>query len=203
MHQHVCYPSFLNLHVCVFTFTVIATAVRGKGRSQSGLTVVMDGRTERRLLIKSFSLHVICEDVPLRVACRGRKVNCHICYSISNSLQPLLQHLSSSREMAPNSAVNEVCSAVLLTGSSDWPDWSPEPHVSAAHTATVLHQQHLTGPPSPLFFAFPSPRFFLTLAMGQTFVLLAIFSRYPSPNCSDDSRQMAGRYTKACIHRFT
>lgn len=129
--------------------------------SQSGLKEVTDDWAERVFLIESVSLNVMSGNVPLfGTGNYGEAVTlaaaspAHFTHS---QPQPLCSspEIILSRQCVWLLTVNEVCSAVLLTGSSSRPDWclgsKACSHVSgSAHTTTVLHQQHLTGSPLSL-----------------------------------------------------
>lgn len=157
----------------------------------------------------------MCGNLPLRVIGRGDySGGCHISCCISSSLHSLTisTSVSVSRDRSfsaacPTSTANQLCSAVLLTGSFLAVligVWAPRPVATCQRFSSHIYRS------APAAFDRSPPRlfwllFFLSLAVGSTFVLF-IFSCYPS-NCSlqcrgqlTDSRLM---HKNIHLHRFT
>ncbi len=204
-------PICLNVHVRAFPFAAIVGAFIAVRHRQSGLKEVTDGRAERVFLIESVSLNVMCGNFPLGVIVRGNYSGAVTLAAASPAhfthSQP--RPLSSSPEILLSlqcvrlETVNEVCPAVLLTGSTRSPDWCLGSK-ACSHMSAV----QLTHPPfcnssiwqdPPRLFPLPPldcTPFCLSLWARRLYCCLyAPATHHPTVHSSaDDNRQMAGWY---------
>lgn len=179
-----------------FALNVATLAATPFSHSGNSTTSQMD-----ELLIKSWSSDIMCKCPPAKPIVSGPSLSAAHHKFISSAASCL--HLKRSvfhRVSGFSSGWGLLyCSVALLTGSSGWPDCCLVSEACSHMSAVLLtHPLFCTSSiwQDPFCLLFFDCYSFLLLLWARIFFsfffVLCIFSCYPSPNCSDDSRQMAG-----------